>query len=373
MLYTFSTIYAYSKMDIESYLQDKQANLEKSGQRITDYRVFDFNYIPSKPLMRTEVKPVIDALLRYQQSGIANNVLILGAKGSGKSLLAKYLMQLLARQLSFVYANCRQYNTSYKILACLLNCAPRGCGLDELWARFNQRHKHKTVVILDEANLLSEKDRHKDMLYLLSRSTNNHMAILLSNNPKFANTLDQSVMSTLQPEIIHFSSYDAMEIGQILTDRARAGLKLIPPGIIDEIAAMTVKNTNSDVRVAIKTLYLWAIEPEVPLKEHFEKARRDITFEVVKNLNDKNLLILKAAICRKDGFVKEIYESYRHISAQFDEEPFSYVHFYSNLSYLQSLGLILLISTKVDRTYTNRIQLTFDPGILETIWKMRFE
>ena len=95
-------------------------------------------------------------------------------------------------------------------------------------------------------------------------------------------------------------------------------------------------------------------------------------FDVVKDLNDKNLLIIKAALSRQDGFVKDIYQAYKKISAQYNEEPFSYVHFYSNLSYLQSLGLILLISTKVNRTYTNRIQLTFDSGILEAIWQMRF-
>lgn len=361
------------KMDIESYLQQKQINLEKSGQRITDYHVFDFNYIPDKPLMRNEVKPVIDALLRYQQSGIANNVLILGSKGSGKSLLARYLMKIMNKQLSFVYANCRQHNTSYKILAHLLDCTPRGCSLDELWSRFSLVHKNRTVVILDEVDLLSEKDKHKDILYLLSRSTNNYMTILLSNNPKFANSLDQSILSSLQPEIIHFSSYDALEIESILIDRAKTGLKSIPDSQIKQISAMTGKNTNSDVRVAIKTLYLWALEPEVGLTEHFEKARRDIMYDVVKDLNDKNLLILKAAQSQMSGYVKEIYHVYKKISLQYNEDPFSYMHFYSNLSYLQSLGLILLISTKVDRTYTNRIQLTFDPAILDTICKMRFE
>jgi Cdc6-like AAA superfamily ATPase len=120
-------------------------------------------------------------------------------------------------------------------------------------------------------------------------------------------------------------------------------------------------------------LYLWAIEPDISLKEHFEKAMRDIMFEVVKDLNDKSLLILKAALSQRDGYVKDIYHTYRQISVQFGEEPFSYVHFYSSLSYLQSLGLIILVSTKIHRTYTNRIQLTFDPGIFESIWKMRFE
>ncbi len=362
-------------MDIEKYLSERQKRLDKSKDQICNFEVFDFNYIPEKPLMREEVKPVINALLRYQQTGIANNVLILGSRGSGKSVLAKYLMKVLSqqRQIDFAYANCRQHNTSFKILASLLGLRPRGCSLDELWQQFTDSGKGKIVFVLDEVDLMSDKDKHKDILYLISRSPNNYMAILLSNNPKFLNPLDESIKSTLQPEIVLFRSYNATEIKKILTERARVGLKSLPRRIIREIAAMTVKNTNSDVRVAIKTLYLWALEPNVPLQDHFEKARRDIMFDVVKDLNDKNLLILKAALSRQDSYVKDIYDTYRRISAQFNEEPFSYVHFYSNLSYLQSLGLILLISTKINRTYTNRIQLTFDPSILEAIWRTRFD
>ena len=362
------------KMDIEKYLSERQTRFDKSRDKIRSFEVFDFNYIPERPLMREEVKPVIDALLRYQQTGIANNVLVLGSRGSGKSVLAKYLMKVMSEQgqIDFAYANCRQHNTSFKILASLVGVRPRGCSLDELWQKFADSSRGKTVFVLDEVDLMSDKDRHKDILYLISRSQNNYMTILLSNNPKFLTPLDESIKSTLQPEIIHFAGYNAGEIEKILTERAKVGLKFLPKRIMREISAMTVKDTNSDVRVAIKTLYLWALEPGVTLKEHFDKARRDIMFDVVKDLNDKNLLILEAALSRQDSFVKDIYEAYRKISARYNEEPFSYVHFYSNLSYLQSLGLILLISTKVNRTYTNRIQLTFDPSILATVWQMRF-
>ncbi|MCF7955463.1 MAG: AAA family ATPase [Phycisphaerae bacterium] len=361
-------------MDLSEYLKTKQQDLKKNAERIQNFKIFDFNYIPNKPLMREEVKPLIDSLLRYNQTGIANNVVILGARGCGKSLSAKYLIQALAQQtdLNFVYVNCRQHNTSFKIIAHILDVRPRGVSLDELWQKFEVGNKDKTVFILDEIDLMSDKDRHKDILYLISRSPNNYMTILLSNNPKFLNSLDESINSTLQPEIIHFSSYKGIEMQKILTERARMGLKSEPAGTINTIAAMTVSNTNSDVRVGIKTLYLWALEPKVFLKEHFEKARRDIMLDVVRDLNDKNLLILKAALSQQDGYVKDIYQAYRRISTQFNEEPFSYVHFYSNLSYLQSIGLILLISTKVSKTYTNRIQLTFDPSILTTIWQTRF-
>jgi len=361
-------------MDLEQYLAQRKRQFDESTSSIRNFEVFDFNYVPARPLMREEVKPVIDALLRYQQTGIANNVLILGSRGSGKSVLARYLMRLLSAedQLTFAYANCRQHNTSFKILAALLGLRPRGCSLDELWQKYEQSQAGKVVFVLDEVDLISGKDRHKDILYLISRSPRNHMAVLLSNNPKFLHVLDESTQSTLQPEIVHFRNYNATEIEQILAERARAGLKAVPEAVIKEAAAMTAKNTNSDVRVAIKTLYLSALEPRVPLRDHFEKARRDIMFDVVKDLNDKGLLILKAVRACPDGLAKHVYQVYQKVSSECHEESLSYMAFYSTLSYLQSLGLVVLLSTKVNRTYTNRIQLTFDSSILLTVLQMRF-
>ncbi len=159
-------------MDIEQYLSERQTRFDKSRDKIHSFEVFDFNYIPERPLMREEVKPIIDALLRYQQTGIANNVLILGSRGSGKSVLARYLMKTLSEQgqLAFAYANCRQHNTSFKILASLLGVRPRGCSLDELWQKFGDSRQGKIVFVLDEVDLMSDKDKHKDILYLISRS-----------------------------------------------------------------------------------------------------------------------------------------------------------------------------------------------------------
>jgi Cdc6-like AAA superfamily ATPase len=126
-------------MDIEQYLAEQQRRLNNSKDHVRRFEVFDFNYIPEKPLMREEVKPAINALIRYRQTGIANNVLILGARGSGKSVLAKYLMNALSERghIDFAYANCRQHNTSFKILASLLGVRPRGCSLDELWQKLS--------------------------------------------------------------------------------------------------------------------------------------------------------------------------------------------------------------------------------------------
>ncbi len=64
------------------------------------------------------------------------------------------------------------------------------------------------AVILDEVDLLSEKDKTKEILCIyLSRSPAGYMAVLLSNNPRWATTLDESIQSTLQPEAILSALY----------------------------------------------------------------------------------------------------------------------------------------------------------------------
>jgi len=360
-------------MDIQDYLLEKEKRVERSTQRFRDLRVFDFNYIPERPLMRDEMKPIIDALVRYDKTRIANHLLIIGSRGCGKTLSVRYLEHLFrSRGLTVLYCNCRTHNTSYKMLASLLEVRARSVSFDELAKRFKDRWPDKTVIILDEVDLISDKDKNKDILYFLSRSEGNYMTILLSNSPKWVNVLDESIQSTLQPQQIHFRSYNASELGQILQDRARSGIVRVPAKVIREIAALTAKYTNSEVRVAIKTLYYWATKPGVSLEENFQKARRDIVVDVINNLNDRNLLILRAATLARDRPVKEVYETYRRLSLEHKEEPFSYVYYYSSLSYLQSLGLILLISTKVGRTYTNVIQLTFSSEVLDAVWRWRF-
>lgn len=362
-------------MDIAEYLKEKEKRLEKRSHLIRDFHVFDFNYLPDKPLMREEVRPVADAVLRYTKTGVPNHLLIIGSRGAGKTLLVKALAKSLESRPDFpqfLYVNCRHHNTSFKILAEVLQARPRGYALDELWQEFEMRFPRGLVFILDEVDLLSEKDRNKDILYLISRSERNDMAILLSNNPRFHSQLDPSIRSTLQPEIIHLKDYSGDQVYRILEQRAHLGLRRSSEEALRHITGLTVRNTNSDIRVGIKTLYLCAVEPEAGVEENFQRARRDIAADIINNLNDKNLLILKAALMDQEKYVKSVYSLYRRLSESCQETPFSYVYFYSNLSYLQSLGLILLLSTKVRRSYTNRIQVLFDPETLETSWKARF-
>ena len=91
----------------------------------------------------------------------------------------------------------------------------------------------------------------------------------------------------------------------ILNDRANTGLKFTEEGINSKISAHTVREANSDVRVALKSLFYWATKGEESIEQCFENARRDIYVDLIADLSDTNLLILKAASQIADKFAKK--------------------------------------------------------------------
>lgn len=361
-------------MDLGAYIRARRERIGEESKLVRDFSVFDFGHVPERPVMRDEASVLIDAMLRYEVSGIPRHLAIVGSRGSGKTLTVKLIQRLMrvgGHELDVLYANCRTHNTSFKILAHLLDVPARGASLTELFERFRARQRRRTVVVLDEVDLMSAKDRRREILYLLSRSDPPYMIVMLSNHPHVVRDLDAATRSSLQPEQVHFRNYDAGQLKQILLDRARRGLHRWDQRQLAHIAALATRKTNADARVAIKTLFYAVTEPGSDVAACFERARRDIVEDVIRDLSDANLLILRAAAGSESGFVKEVYRVYRTLSQRHGEQPFSYVYFYANLGYLQSVGLAALMSTKVGRTYTNRIELTFDPGTLESIRKLR--
>ena len=195
---------------------------------------------------------------------------------------------------------------------------------------------------------------------------------MLANDPRFLSEIDQSVRSTLQPELIHFQNYNALEISSILNERAETGLRKPSIPVNSKIAAYTVKEANSDVRVGIKALFYWATHGRKNVEKCFENARKDIYVDLVTDLSDTNLLILKATNLVSDKFAKKVFAAYTDIARSNKENSCSYVHFYNQLSYLQSLGLIMMLSTKINKTYANRITVLCNPEIIREVFKMRF-
>lgn len=357
------------------YIEKSREEAERVGEAIKDYRVFSFDHIPANPFPRPEIKRIVDHLVRYEKSGIPRHMAVIGPRGCGKTLTFRYLERTFAEKLKlpFFGVNCRVHNSSFKALAALLKTKPRGYAYSELCERFEKEIPSPAVIVLDESDMLGEKDLRRDILYFLSRSPKRYLVVLLSNNHRYLKNLDESTRSSLQPEVIPFRNYSAQEILDILKDRAETGLKAVEHGLLEEIAALTAKNTNSDVRVAIKSLLYCSTKEAPTVSECFSKAREDVIKDVLLSTNDKALLILKACLEEPTKLVKNVYQHYIACSRNCREEPYGYTQYYSALAYLASLGLLILVSAKVDRTFTNRVEPLISTDELNAVFAERFQ
>lgn len=392
-------------MDIQAYLNRQRSRMQQQSASVKDYRVFDFAYVPEEPMIRPETRSVVDALLRFDLTGVPTNLLVLGSRGTGKTLTLKHLCSIMCEQTSLVmrYVNCRHHNTSHRILAELLGGKCQGLPLGSIFRRFiDSLKRDRLCLVLDEVDLMSAKDRRREVLYLLSRADSPVMVVLLSNNHRVVDQLDAATRSSLQLSTILFRTYSPQQIESILQARAEQGLTEWKPAALTEIAARTVRHTHADARVAIKTLFYLVTrsytsdpnqtapqpeknknsqlssdltscsDPTSGVEEAFEYARRDIVLDMVNDLSDGLLLILQAVVTGDSRLAKDVYARYCHLARERYETPYSYVHYYASLAYLQSCGLVALISTKLGRAYTNRVEATFDGSVVDPIVKLRF-
>ena len=137
---------------------------------------------------------------------------------------------------------------------------------------------------------------------------------------------------------------------------------------------MTAKNTNGgDVRVAIKSLLYCATHEAPTVVECFAKAREDVTKDVLAGVNDKGLLILKAAMEEPTKLMKAVYQRYVMLCRGYKDEAYGYTQFSSTAAYLASLGLAALMSTKINRTFANRMELLISPEELNAVFEQRFQ
>lgn len=359
--------------EIQRILTRVREETKQDKKVIKKLQIFDFNYVPGKIFLRGEGELIVTNIVKFDELGTPFNLFIYGSRGSGKTVLLKYIQKTLGSKIEtpMRYINCRFSNTSSKILSELTGRPSRGLGANELFSTLTETC-NKMVIILDEVDLLSDRDKNQNILYFLSRSEKKYMVILLSNNPHFYNRIDPRASTTLQLEKLHFRNYNAFEIYKILVQRCKEGLKKYNIADIRKIAALTAKESNGDVRTALKTLQYLVTKKYAQIEASFQKAREDIFVDLLANQNDAVIIILRAAQKSESKLVKEVYGVYLELCETVKERPFSYMHFYNNLAYAQSTGLILLVSTRVHRGTSNSIELMFDERILNSIFNVRF-
>ncbi len=85
---------------------------------------------------------------------------------------------------------------------------------------------------------------------------------------------------------------------------------------------------------------------------------------------------MAVTICQQAGYADRFSTypklRYEELCLRHGELSCSYTYFLNSLSYMQSVGLVILVQTKVNRSYTSTVSLLFNVQVLETIFRMRF-
>jgi cell division control protein 6 len=360
-------------------------------------------YVPARlPHREHQIRQVAEILAPALQGDLPSNLLIYGKIGTGKTAVVAQVRADLQKRtdqataIRFISINCGNVDTPYSLLQTIGNTfanspdeqIPTGWSLDRVQATMRELMDAKPVLvilILDEIDRLVANSG-SDVLYTLSQlNTEMDQARLvlvgISNDLKFTNQLDARVRSRLNEEKILFPPYDALQLQDILKDRAMEVFRegVLDAGVVERCAAYAALE-NGDARRALALLRLAAEMAERDRAkritgEHVVKAKsrleQDIIVECCKTLPShcKVLLyaILQAYERRRGGVLTgEVYDGYARLTQRLGLQPLHARSISNYLSELENLGLIR--ATIVSRGRGGRTrEIVVDVPISETM------
>jgi len=360
-----------NKSDPYSIFLNELKNSENFLENIKNENVFDLNYIPDKIYVRKEMKVVASNIAEYATTGIPINMIIYGNKGSGKTLTVLSLLNAGKKlgKLDYFYVKATEYPTSFRIFGAIAGKPMHGYNLDEVKDEALKKIKGRYVVVIDEANALSDDT----ILYVLSRDTKAQI-ILLTQKTLWFNSISDSVKSSLMPNHIYFPPYDAVELKTILKMRAEEGLKSYSEEGISLMSTLIYKEYSSDARIGIRGLYHvgkkndWS---EEFIKESLEKSSKEVNYYIVESLDDYRILIL-AALLKGKSTNKAYTILYDYMQNIYGLPIIKKSQYFNIIHELGNLGLFDIIKVKKGKYYTLEIQFLIDTKLITEEFEKRF-
>ncbi len=248
-----------------------------------------------------------------------SNVFIYGRCGTGKTLVSLYVTEELikrSKNVKRIYINCKLKgsDTKYRLFATISKELGKeipftGLPTDTVYSMFieNVEKEGKVIIlILDEIDVLTEKT-NGDILYTLTRINqelrNSKLSIIgITNKLGFLETLDPRVRSSLSEEELIFPPYNALQLKDILIQRAALAFSegVLEEGVIEKCAALAAQE-HGDARRALDLLRVAGEiaeregSPKVKI-EHVDMAEEKIDtdkfLEIVKTQPKQSQLVL---------------------------------------------------------------------------------
>lgn len=278
---------------------------ESGNQIIADARVLTADYLPNKMVHRdSERQEIARNLKPLLNGGEPLNMLIHGKPGTGKTAMAKYVVQELKKE-KFVkspYVNCFSQKSRFEIFYELLNkkaTVPRdGTSTEKVVEKFEEKvRRNPTIITIDEVDQIADDD----ILFELSRFKKAGI-IMIANNPNMLAHFDERIRSRFSGlKKVRFKRYTAEELFDILQDRKEYGLH--PDSISRSELRTIAENAGGDARVAVNSLRLAAQDAE---NQGLDRITPEVVESSVSDANSENQLI---SLNRLNRHQKAVYRA----------------------------------------------------------------
>jgi len=342
-------------------------------------KVLQAIHIPSEIKHRDEqiiqIANILSPTLRLEKP---SNIFVYGKTGTGKTLILRYLAQQITMladnkkiPLKIIYINCKLKkvaDTEYRLIAQLTRefgkeIPPTGLPTDEVYNIFFRtldEEKRMIVFILDEIDQLVKK-AGDELIYNLTRINselkNSQTTLIgISNDLIFSNNMDPRVKSSLSEEEVIFPPYNAVQLQDILRERAEEAFKegVLGEGVLQKCAAYAARE-HGDARRALELLRVAGELAErkglkkITMKnidEAEDAVERDRILELIKNQPKQFQATLYSIILNKYNsktkFIQtgDVYDVYKDLCNKTGLRPLTQRRISDIIAELDMLGII---------------------------------
>jgi Cdc6-like AAA superfamily ATPase len=208
-------------------------------------------FIPTRLLHREgQLRELERCLKPALHNKTIENVFLVGPSGTGKTTLAKWILESYFKEIS-AYVNCWKCKITHEVLKEILPSFQIPVHGRESTGEFIKRienlvKKNRIIVCLDEVDQLNDFD----VLYTLAR--NNCGLILASTHYYALIDLPSRIESSLALAEIEFPAYKQDELFDILKDRVDFSFR--PNSIKKELIKIASIAAEGDARVGLEIL-----------------------------------------------------------------------------------------------------------------------
>ena len=332
-----------------------------------------------------------------------SNLFIYGKSGTGKTAVAKYVLDRIARKgrttskkVRVCYVNCRKAGTEYRTLSSMCSAVGvkvpfTGLATAEVLSRFKRGLENTGstfIAALDEIDALV-RGYGDGIMYKLTRINeelrSSRLTIMgISNDLYFKDLLGARVRSSLSEEEMVFKPYTAEQIRDILSQRVQLAFRCgsLPEPSLNLVAALAAAE-HGDARRALDLLRVSGEIAErgnasVVYEEHIREAQRKIEHDRVVEVLDTLPLHSKILLCAlyvREGESKrgittgDLYETYHGCCGKLGVDALTQRRVSGLLSELDMLGVANAKIANLGRYgRTKRIQVTAPRQTLSKIF-----